>query len=204
MGYDSSLSSVTYPRESSRFGESCSRISIFPVAWHLTCIPPFMFGPGSAESSWCSLRPACFSCSEGEDPCCEGCDHLHGELSPLRSVFAAFVLVVPMLVAATVSPDQFGAATVTNRGFIERINDLPSYKPFVEPLLPAADGSQRQPGLRAPARAICQRTKRARSKPKLWIFIYAAEEPTMRADFENKDGGIDWTVHARAREQSRR
>ena len=108
--------------------------------------------------------------ADGEDPCCEGCDHSHEAPSPLRSVLTALVLVVPLLVAATVSPDQFGAATVTNRGFIERINDLPSYKPSVEPLLPAADGSQRRPGLRARLRAICQGTKRARSKRKPWIF----------------------------------
>ena len=42
-----------------------------------------------------------------------------------------------MSVAATVSPDQFGAVTVNNRGYIESINDLPSYQPYVEPALPA-------------------------------------------------------------------
>ncbi len=124
--------------------------------------------------------------SEGEDPCCEGCDHLHGELSPLRSVLTAFVLAVPMLVAAMVSPDQFGAATVTNRGLIERINDLPSYKPFVEPLLPAADGSQAT-GTEGASDGYFPRNEAGQIKAQTVDLLYAAEEPTMRADFENKD-----------------
>ncbi len=123
---------------------------------------------------------------EGEDHCCEGSDHLHGKPSPIRSVLTALVLVVPLLVAATVSPDQFGAATVTNRGLIERINDLPSYKPFVEPLLPAADGSQAV-GPEGAGEGYLPRNEAGQIKAQTVDLLYAAEEPTMRADFENKD-----------------
>ena len=122
-----------------------------------------------------------------EDPCCEGCDHVHDQRSPLRSVFAAFVLVVPMLVAATVSPDQFGAATVTNRGLIERINDLPSYNPPVEPLLPAADGSQQAADTEGVGEGYLPKNEAGQIKAQTVDLIYAAEEPTMRADFENKE-----------------
>ena len=122
-----------------------------------------------------------------EDSCCEGCDHVHDQGSPLRSAFAAFVLVVPMLMAATVSPDQFGAATVTNRGFIEKINDLPSYDPPVEPLLPTADGSQQAAGNEGASEGYLPKNEAGQIKAQTVDLIYAAEEPTMRADFENKE-----------------
>ena len=122
----------------------------------------------------------------GEDPCCEGCDHSHAKSSPLRSVLTALVLVVPLLVAATVSPDQFGAATVSNRGFIEGINDLPSYKPYAEPLLPAADGAQAS-GAEGTGDGYLPRNEAGQIKAQTVDLLFAAEESTMRADFENKD-----------------
>ena len=125
---------------------------------------------------------------EVEDSCCEpGCDHLHRQPSPVRSVLAAFVLVVPMLVAATVSPDQFGAAIVTNRGFIEKINDLPGYKPYVEPPLPVAAGAQAAAGTDGAEESYLPKNEAGQIKAQTVDLIYAAEEPTMRADFENKE-----------------
>ena len=117
-----------------------------------------------------------------DDPKCEpGCEKLHGPQKPLRAVIAASILVVPMLVAATVSPDQFGAATVGNRGVIETINDLPGYKPSVEPALPASDGNgvADQNGL--------PRNEAGQIQAQTVDLVYAAEDPTMRADFENKE-----------------
>ena len=123
-----------------------------------------------------------------DDPCSEpGCEQFHGQQRPVHSVLAAFVLVVPILVAATVSPDQFGAATVTNRGFIERINDLPGYKPYVEPPLPAADDSQAAAGTAGADEGYLPKNEAGQIKAQTVDLIYAAEEPTMRADFENKD-----------------
>ena len=124
---------------------------------------------------------------EVEDACCEpGCDHSHGGQMPVRSVLAAFVLVVPLLVAATVSPDQFGTAVVTNRGYIESINDLPGYKPYVEPPLPAADDSQAAAGTAGADEGYLPKNEAGQIKAQTVDLIYAAEEPTMRADFENK------------------
>ena len=91
-----------------------------------------------------------------------------------------------MLVAATVSPDQFGAATVTNRGYLETINDLPGYKPYVEPALPAADDSQTTGGTE-PDASYLPKNETGQIKAQTVDLLYAAEEPTMREDFENKE-----------------
>jgi len=123
-----------------------------------------------------------------EDPCCEpGCEHLHVQQTPVRSALASIVLVVPMLVAAAVSPDQFGAATVTNRGYIEKINDLPSYQPFAEPPLPTVDGSQAAIGTGDADASYLPKNDAGQIKAQTVDLLYAAEEPTMRADFENKE-----------------
>ena len=103
-----------------------------------------------------------------EDACCDaGCATSHGEQRPILGVISALVLVVPLLVAATVSPDQFGEAIVTNRGYIEKINDLPGYKPAIEPpCRPPIHKVMR--GLMKPERVTCQETKQARSRRRLW------------------------------------
>ena len=122
-----------------------------------------------------------------EEDCCEaGCASSHShDHRPGRSFVSAFVLIVPLLVAAMVSPDQFGEAVVTNRGYIEQINDLPGYKPSIEPSLPSAD---------SPGAAVADdrnedylpRNEAGQIKAQTVDLIYAAEEPTMRADFEGK------------------
>jgi uncharacterized repeat protein (TIGR03943 family) len=123
-----------------------------------------------------------------DDPCCEpGCEHLHGQQKPAHSVLAALILIVPVLVAATVSPDQFGAAVVTNRGLIEKINDLPSYKPYVEPPLPTAGDAQAAAGTENADGSYLPKNEAGQIKAQTVDLIYAAEEPTMRVDFENKD-----------------
>jgi uncharacterized repeat protein (TIGR03943 family) len=114
---------------------------------------------------------------------CESCgDHSHDQPKILRNSVAAVVLVLPIVLAATISPDQFGAVTVNNRGYIGSINDLPSYQPYVEPALPAAEDSQ-------PAGANTYISKNAAGQIKAQTIdlLYAAEEPTMRTDFEGKE-----------------
>ncbi len=122
-----------------------------------------------------------------DDHCCEaGCEHVHIRQTPVRSVLSAAILVVPMLVAAAVSPDQFGVATVNNRGYIERINDLPSYQPYAEPALPVADDSQAA-GSEDETGSYLPKNGAGQIKAQTVDLLYAAEEPTMRADFENKE-----------------
>jgi uncharacterized repeat protein (TIGR03943 family) len=124
---------------------------------------------------------------EGHDPCCDsGCEPSNVRQMPIKSAVASVILVVPMLVAATVSPDQFGAATVTNRGYLETINDLPGYKPYVEPALPAADDSQTTGGTE-PDASYLPKNETGQIKAQTVDLLYAAEEPTMREDFENKE-----------------
>ena len=54
---------------------------------------------------------------EHEDLECESCcDHLHDQRTPVRSGVTAAILVLPIVLAASISPDQFGAVTVNNRG----------------------------------------------------------------------------------------
>jgi uncharacterized repeat protein (TIGR03943 family) len=121
-----------------------------------------------------------------ESHCEGGCEHAHVHQTAGRTMLSTAILIIPLLIAAAVSPDQFGVATVSNRGYIERINDLPSYQPYVEPSLPVADDSQTaattgdQPGSYLPT------NEAGLIKAQTVDLLYAAEEPTMRADFENR------------------
>jgi uncharacterized repeat protein (TIGR03943 family) len=117
------------------------------------------------------------------EPCC---DHVHDQQRPVRSALCAAVLVLPMVLAATVSPDQFGAATVNNRGYIESINDLPSYQPYVEPALPQSEDSQPASDSEDGG-SYMTRNAAGQIKAQTVDLLYAAEEPTMRADFEGKE-----------------
>ena len=121
-----------------------------------------------------------------EDLACEpGCGHLRQ--TPTRSILSALILVAPLLVAAAVSPDQFGATTVSNRGFIERINDLPGYQPYAEPPLPVADDSQAAATSGDDSESYMPKNAAGQIKAQTVDLLYAAQEPTMRSDFENKE-----------------
>ena len=123
---------------------------------------------------------------EGHDECEACCDHVHNQQRPVRSGVSAAVLVLPILLAATISPDQFGAATVNNRGYIESINDLPSYQPYVEPALPGSEDSQSATASGNDGSYIAKNAA-GQIKAQTIDLLYAAEEPTMRADFEGKE-----------------
>ena len=105
---------------------------------------------------------------------------------PLGRVFAALILIVPLLVAATVSPSQFGAALVQNRGLADSIGDLPGYKPYVDPALPTEDGTPAA-GQPADPADYMPRNEAGQIKAQTVDLLYAAEEPTMRQDFEGKE-----------------
>ena len=114
------------------------------------------------------------------------CEHVHDQQKPVRSGLAAAVLVLPIVLAATISPDQFGAVTVNNRGYIASLNDLPSYQPYVEPALPGSEDSQSASG-NADDGSYISRNAAGQIKAQTIDLLYAAEEPTMRADFEGKE-----------------
>jgi uncharacterized repeat protein (TIGR03943 family) len=118
---------------------------------------------------------------------CESCcDHVHDQPRLLRSGMSAAVLVLPIVLAATISPDQFGAVTVSNRGYIASINDLPSYQPYVEPALPESEDLQPSTGSEDDGSYISKNAS-GQIKAQTIDLLYAAEEPTMRSDFEGKE-----------------
>ena len=124
---------------------------------------------------------------ESHHECEAACDHLHDRQTPVRSVLATLVLVLPLILAATISPDEFGAVTVNNRGYIERIKDLPSYQPYVEPELPVSDDGQPATASEDDAGSYAPKNAAGQIKAQTIDLLYAAEEPTMRADFEGKE-----------------
>lgn len=121
------------------------------------------------------------SCPEGE------CSHTVGAKTLPGALLAAIILVVPLLVTAAVSPSQFGASLVKNRGITDDISDLPGYKPYVEPPLPTEDGSTTPANTQtAPAADYMPRNAAGQIKAQTVDLLYAAQEPTMREDFENQ------------------
>lgn len=103
-----------------------------------------------------------------------------------KQVFASLILVGPLLAATGISPSEFGAAAVENRGLVEHISDLPAFTVPTEPALPTADGSI-GPETPIDAASYLKRTETGKIKAETVDLLYAAAEPTMREDFENKD-----------------
>jgi uncharacterized repeat protein (TIGR03943 family) len=118
-----------------------------------------------------------------ESHCHSDCGHLHDEPQMSRRIVATLVLVLPMLAAAKISPDQFGPATVSNRGFIEKINDLPGYQPAVDLSSSDKAGSETEAG----AKPSLPRNEAGQIAIQTIDLLYAAEDPAMRADFENNE-----------------
>jgi uncharacterized repeat protein (TIGR03943 family) len=112
------------------------------------------------------------------------CGHDHDDRK-LRIV-PALILIVPLLVAATVSPSQFGATVVANRGFVQNIQDLPGYQPYFEPALPTEDGSA-GPTETKPSSSYLPRNEAGQITAQTVDLLYAAEEPAMREDFDGKE-----------------
>lgn len=126
----------------------------------------------------------CCGHDHGPEKTPEPCGHDHGG-AKVR-VLPALILTVPLLVAATVSPSQFGAAVVANRGYVQDINDLPGFQPYTEPALPTEDGSV-GPTETKPSSDYLPRNAAGQITAQTVDLLYAAEEPTMRGDFEGKE-----------------
>jgi len=127
--------------------------------------------------------------SDGHDH--TSCDHDHDHESGWISTTARLcILIVPVVGAAVVSPGEFSATLVRNRGMVTSVKDLPGYEPskgvFVEPALPTAAG----PGDPADAEEysaldFLPRDEQGRVEAELIDLLYAAEEPMIRSDFED-------------------
>ncbi len=111
--------------------------------------------------------------------------------SSVRGVLTALILVGPLLMAFTSSPDSFGAGAVANRTYVQDIAQLPSASPPtpVEPALPDADSAAPSTAATDPAAADPQefpKNKRGEIQAQVVDFLYAAQLPEMRAELENK------------------
>ena len=126
--------------------------------------------------------------------CCEGdCLHANEGKSTLGKIITALLLTVPLLAAAAISPSQFGASTVINRGIVDNIASLPGYQPPssspVDPPLPTQDGANNaQPATdQQSASEFLPKNAAGQIKAQTVDLLYAAQEPSMREDFENKE-----------------
>jgi uncharacterized repeat protein (TIGR03943 family) len=113
------------------------------------------------------------------------CGHDH-KTSVTGGLFQVLVLTVPLLVATVASPGQFGAVAVLNRGYVQSTTELPGYRPYVEPALPTEDGSA-GPTETKPSSDYLPRNAAGQILAQTVDLLYAAEEPVMREDFENKE-----------------
>lgn len=101
-------------------------------------------------------------------------------------ILAFFILTVPLVVAAGISPGEFGATAVMNRGLVENIDELPAFSPPEEPPLPQADGSVGEGTMMDPSTYL-KKNDKGQIKVETVDLLYAAAEPTMREDFENRE-----------------
>jgi uncharacterized repeat protein (TIGR03943 family) len=97
------------------------------------------------------------------------------------------ILVVPLLGSVWISPSQFGAVAVMNRGLADSIADLPGYVPFSEPALPTEDGSVGPEGDLIDTGAYLMKNEAGQIVASPMDLLYAAHDPGMMQDFENQE-----------------
>lgn len=132
-----------------------------------------------------------------EADCC-GCGHDHGDVPrgglPAGAGFAFVVLILPVTVAAFISPSQFGEAAVMNRGIVTDITQLPSALPsfpnswqdaplFDESEMPddVADWPEEEEGVE-----YFTRTADGAIQLETIDLLFAAEEPALREEFADQ------------------
>jgi len=123
-----------------------------------------------------------------EDMACndECCPDIGDRVTPRKLVLWS-ILVVPLLVSTAVSPSQFGATAILNRGFVESVSQLPSmgsFQPFREPPLPGEEDFPMDPSM--DISTYLMRTEEGRIAAETIDLLFAAEEDAIRADFENE------------------
>jgi uncharacterized repeat protein (TIGR03943 family) len=123
-------------------------------------------------------REACWGSCCGEE---------HGRQRPRRVTLSAVVLVFPLLIAAAASPDQYGAAVVRNRGFIDQLSDLPGYESSARSALAESSDGEAAASGQGMEENYLPKNESGQIKAQNVDLIFAAEEPAMRADFEGKE-----------------
>lgn len=136
---------------------------------------------------WATARNSRVCCS------CSHEDHDHGHRAAKAwSVLVFAVLVVPVAMAAFVSPGQFGEAALRNRGLVGDVSLLPSAPPLggsweTAPTVADSDNIPDVADLGGDE-GVEYFTRAADGAIQLEIIdlLYAAQEPALRETFENE------------------
>lgn len=158
--------------------------------------PHFHAGVGIAGFALLLLVPLWLWASAKEHGDCCSCGHEHHDHAHRGanawSVVVFAVLVVPVAMAAFVSPGQFGEAAVRNRGLVSDISLLPTAPQLGgswESAPPVADGDN-IPDVTdfTGEEGVEYFTRAADGAIQLQIIdlLYAAQEPALRETFENE------------------
>lgn len=111
-----------------------------------------------------------------------GCEPM-GPLPFSMRLLSGVLLVIPLLVAVRSSPSEFGATMVMNRGYISSVSQLPMVVNLPDEPLPgmaAGDGS-------GSVMDYLTRNEKGQIMTEAIDLLYAAEEPSMRKDFEGRE-----------------
>jgi len=108
-----------------------------------------------------------------------------------KSLLAAVVLVVPLLVALSASQDAYSSTTVLNRNYVQDISQLPGAQPSVnvpaaalaDAALPGSDASTGSDGGDQPE---VRKNAKGEIQAEVVDFLYAAQLADMREMFEDK------------------
>jgi len=122
----------------------------------------------------------------GDAQCCGA---ISAEPIRLRTVLAWTMLCVPLLVAVRVSPSQFGATTLLNRGLITDASALPASagNSFVEPPLPGETAGAQPVTSAMDSSTYLVKNAKGQIKTEPIDLLFAAQEVGLRPDFENKE-----------------
>jgi len=140
----------------------------------------------------------------GEAQCCttEECGHPFSRLASGKTL-TFLVLLLPLSVAALLSPDSFGKTTIQNRGMITDAAALPAPPPKTAVSKPAAEAiptkaASNSPPSTSPAPAATpaapspapsdylQRTPEGHIVAEVLDLLYAAQDSVLRKDFEGQ------------------
>lgn len=113
----------------------------------------------------------------------ESCPQTLGPRSLCGRIFVVLILIAPLLMTTMVSRHQFVAAPVVNRGLATDIREFPGYTDYAEPLLPGEEGEPSS----SQVSDFLPRTEDGLIKAQSVDLLYAAEEPTLRVDFEDQN-----------------
>lgn len=104
-----------------------------------------------------------------------------------------FILLLPFGTASLYSPQSFSATTIMNRGVVTDARGLASQKTPaaspsnpLEPALPTKDGAPAAPEQAAAANDFLPKSKEGNVLVAVVDLLYAAQDPSLRPDFENK------------------